>query len=60
MCGGALYWSQLDKVVFGASDDKRGASSAGNLYHPKTTVVSGVMEGQCTELIKTFFKNKRT
>jgi tRNA(adenine34) deaminase len=60
MCGGALYWSQLDKVVFGASDEKRGASSAGNLYHPKTTVVSGVMEGQCAELIKTFFKNKRT
>ena len=42
MCGGALYWSQLDKVVFGARDEKRGASSKGNLYHPKTTVIGGI------------------
>ena len=59
MCGGALYWSQIDKVVFGAQDDKRGASSKGNLYHPKTEVVTGIMESECSELMHTFFANKR-
>lgn len=59
MCGGALYWSQLDKVVFGASDEKRGASSKGDLYHPKTTIVSGIMEAECSELMKSFFAKKR-
>ena len=59
MCGGALYWSQIDKVVFGAQDDKRGASSKGNLYHPKTEVVKGIMESECSELMHTFFANKR-
>ncbi len=59
MCGGALYWSQIDKVVFGAQDDKRGASSKGNLYHPKTEVVKGIMESECSELMHTFFGNKR-
>lgn len=59
MCGGALYWSQIDKVVFGAQDEKRGASSKGNLYHPKTEVVGGVMESESTALMQTFFANKR-
>ena len=59
MCGGALYWSQLDKVVFGASDEKRGASHKGNLYHPKTTIEYGVLEEQCAELIKNFFSSRR-
>ena len=59
MCGGALFWSQIDKVVFGAMDDKRGASIKGELYHPKTVIVKGIMEEECSELIKTFFKNKR-
>ena len=59
MCGGALYWSQLDKIVFGASDEKRGASTVGNIYHPKTKVVSGIMEEECGQLMQTFFKDKR-
>lgn len=59
MCGGGLYWSQIDKVVFAAKDDKKGASTVGNLYHPKTKVVSGVLEEQCTELMQVFFRNKR-
>ena len=59
MCGGALYWSQIDKVVFGAKDDKRGASTKGNLYHPKSEIIRGVMERECGELITKFFKNKR-
>lgn len=59
MCGGALYWSQLDKIVFGASDEKRGASTVGNIYHPKTEVVNGIMEEECVGLMQSFFKNKR-
>ena len=59
MCAGALYWSQIDKVVFGAPDEKRGASTKGNLYHPKTEVVSGVMEADCASLITNFFESKR-
>ena len=59
MCAGALYWSQIDKVVFGASDEKRGASSVGNLYHPKTVVVGGVLEKEARELLLRFFQKKR-
>lgn len=59
MCGGALYWSQLDKVVFGASDEKRGASQKGNLYHPKTKIENGVLEKECAEIIQSFFSRKR-
>lgn len=59
MCGGALCWSQISKVVFGATDDKRGCSKLGNIYHPKTEVIGGILETDCAELIKSFFKNKR-
>lgn len=60
MCGGALYWSQLDKIVFGAFDEKRGAGSVGtSIYHPKTAVVSGIMEPECKELMTSFFQSKR-
>lgn len=60
MCAGALYWSQLDKVVFGTRDEKRGAGRfQQQLYHPKTVVTNGVLEKECAELIQTFFKNKR-
>ncbi len=60
MCAGALYWSQIGKVVYGANDEKRGYSKAGNnILHPKTEVVSGVMKDECGELIKTFFRSKR-
>jgi tRNA(adenine34) deaminase len=59
MCGGALYWSQIDRVVYGASDPKRGASTKGNVYHPKTEIQGGVMEAECAEIVKQFFENKR-
>jgi tRNA(adenine34) deaminase len=60
MCAGALYWSQLDKVVFGTRDEKRGAGRfQQQLYHPKTVVTNGVLEKECAELIQLFFKNKR-
>lgn len=59
MCGGALYWSQIGKIVFAAKDEKRGASNHQGVYHPKTTVESGVMEQECSDLIKTFFAMKR-
>lgn len=59
MCAGALYWSQIDKVVFGASDEKRGASSIGKLYHPKTVVLGGILEEEARELLLRFFQKKR-
>ncbi len=59
MCAGALFWSQIDKVVYGAADDKRGFSTVGNLLHPKTKVKSGVMGDDCSDLLKLFFQMKR-
>lgn len=60
MCAGALYWSQLDKIVFAAADEKRGAGRFGKeLYHPKTVVTSGIMEKECSDLVIDFFKKKR-
>jgi len=60
MCAGASYWTQLKKVVYGAPDKKRGFSKhQENLLHPKTEVVGGIMEKECSELIKTFFSTKR-
>jgi tRNA(adenine34) deaminase len=59
MCAGALAWTQIDKIVFGAHDEKRGAGRFGNIYHPKTKIISGVLANECSEIIKTFFKSKR-
>ncbi|MDG1429260.1 MAG: nucleoside deaminase [Crocinitomicaceae bacterium] len=59
MCAGALYWSQLDKIVFGATDEKRGAGKVGSLYHPKTAITSGVLESEARELMQSFFAKKR-
>ena len=59
MCAGALYWSQVSKVVFGASDSNRGFIAKGTELHPKTTVVSGVLEEECSAIVKAFFKQKR-
>ena len=59
MCAGALYWSQISKIVFGASDVQRGFTKMGTQLHPKTIVVSGVLENECGELIKEFFRKKR-
>lgn len=60
MCAGACYWTQIGKVVYGAKDEKRGSSTTGvNLYHPKTIIQSGILEKECSALIKEFFKKKR-
>lgn len=59
MCAGALYWSQISKVVFGAADEKRGYRVMGTQLHPKTEVVTGVMEEQCSILVKEFFRQRR-
>lgn len=59
MCAGALYWSQISKIVFGASDEHRGFEKMGTQLHPKTTVVRGVLANEASELMKRFFKEKR-
>jgi len=60
MCAGAIGWSQLSKIVYGASDPKRGYETyAPKAFHPKAQVVSGVMEEECSRLMKEFFKSKR-
>ena len=59
MCAGALYWSQISKIVYGASDENRGFLKMGTQLHPKTEIVSGVLEKECSKLMTTFFKSKR-
>lgn len=60
MCGGASYWTQIGKIVYGASDSKRGYKSIdNNILHPKTIVVNGVMENECSNLLIDFFRSKR-
>lgn len=60
MCAGAAYWTQISRVVFGASDPKRGFSGfGGRIMHPKTQVLSGVLVEECAGLISSFFRNKR-
>jgi tRNA(adenine34) deaminase len=59
MCAGALYWSQISKIVFGASDENRGFEKMGTKLHPKTTVVRGVLAEEASELMKRFFAGKR-
>ena len=60
MCAGALAWSQIGRVVYGASDPKRGFSLfSPSLMHPKTEVVPGVLADECGGLVTEFFRNKR-
>ena len=60
MCAGALGWAQISRIVYGASDEKRGfLRFAPNALHPKTEIVSGVLEQECSKLVKDFFKKKR-
>ena len=60
MCAGALAWSQIGRVVYGASDPKRGFSQfSPSLMHPKTEVVSGVLAEECGGMVTEFFRNKR-
>ncbi|MFT7335147.1 MAG: tRNA(adenine34) deaminase [Porticoccaceae bacterium] len=59
MCAGALYWSQISKVVYGASDEHRGFEKMGTQLHPKTVVKRGVMENEASDMMKRFFVEKR-
>lgn len=59
MCAGALYWSQISKIVVGAKDNKRGFETMGGQLHPKTEITYGVLEDECKELMLAFFQNKR-
>ena len=60
MCGGASYWTQLKKLVYGAKDVQRGYSQLSeNILHPKTEVISGIMATECSKLLTEFFKTKR-
>ena len=61
MCAGALYWSQVSRLVYGASDDKRGFSLVQpSLVHPKTKIVKGILAEECQQLLLNFFKKLRT
>jgi tRNA(adenine34) deaminase len=59
MCAGALYWSQISKIVYGASDLHRGFVKMGTQLHPKTEIVSGVLENECSILLRDFFFRMR-
>ena len=60
MCAGALFWSQINRVVYGASDPKRGYSTSNVTMHPKTSITSNIMAEESAVLLRDFFKQKRT
>ncbi|PCH52693.1 MAG: tRNA-specific adenosine deaminase [Flavobacteriaceae bacterium] len=59
MCAGASYWAQIGKIIFGASEGKRGFIAMKTTLHPKTEVVGGVLKEECSKLLKRFFIEKR-
>lgn len=60
MCAGALAWSQIDQIVYGAADEKRGFMRIGkSCLHPKTKLAYGILENDCSNLVKSFFQEKR-
>ena|SRR3981081_622312 len=62
MCAGALYWSQIKRIVYGADDDKNGYKKTTGVnwpFHPKAELVHGILKEECGELMKTFFRSKR-
>ncbi|NPA09141.1 MAG: nucleoside deaminase [Chlorobi bacterium] len=59
MCSGALSWSQISKVVIGARDERRGFINKHLSLHPKTEIITGVLEHDCSLIVKEFFKSKR-
>ena len=59
MCAGALYWSQISKIVFGASDENRGFEALGTTIHPKTQVIRGIMAKEASDLMLHFFASRR-
>ncbi|MBF6607623.1 MAG: nucleoside deaminase [Flavobacterium sp.] len=59
MCAGALYWSQISKIVFGARDEQRGFLSMGTKLHPRTVVIEGVLANEASSLMLRFFEERR-
>jgi len=59
MCAGALYWSQISKIVYGAKDLQRGCGVMGTTLHPKTTIMGGILEDEAAQLLQQFFLKKR-
>ncbi|MBS1655381.1 MAG: nucleoside deaminase [Bacteroidetes bacterium] len=62
MCAGALYWSKIGHIVYGADDEKNGYKKTADSnwpFHPKTELVKGVLKEECAQLMKDFFRNKR-
>lgn len=59
MCAGASYWTQIDRIIFGAYDPRRGFQNNKTKLHPKTVVIGGVLEKKCSELVNKFFIEKR-
>lgn len=62
MCAGAVYWSKLGKIIYGAEDEKNGyrkTAGANWLFHPKTELIRGILKEDCARLMKDFFKTKR-
>ena len=60
MCAGASYWTQIKKIVYGTADEKNGFTNISKIIiHPKTKILSGIMENECSVLLKEFFKEKR-
>jgi len=59
MCAGALYWSQIGKIIYGATDFRRGCGVMGTTLHPKTKIIGGILEQESASLLQQFFANKR-
>lgn len=60
MCAGATFWAQIGRIVYGASDPKRGfMQNGGSILHPKTSIIGGVLADECGALLTEFFKTKR-
>lgn len=59
MCAGALYWSQIPNIIYGARDEQRGCIEMGTKLHPKTKLLGGIMDVECANLLKKFFIEKR-
>lgn len=59
MCAGASYWAQIGKIIYGASEPDRGFINLKTTLHPKTKVVGGILENECSQLLKRFFLEKR-
>jgi tRNA(adenine34) deaminase len=59
MCAGALYWSQISNIVFGAKDEERGCGVMGTTLHPKTKIIGGVLKEEASQMLKRFFIEKR-